>query len=205
MSNVQCPISNEKEKFDRYLEELISWNEKFNLTAVKEPKEIRIRHFEDSLSILEAIDLKAQNVVDVGTGAGFPGIPLKIVRPDIKLTLIDSTRKKVDFLNHVIKILKLENVTAVWGRAEELVKKTGYKEHFDVVLARAVAKLSKLLGYTLPFLRQGGFFIAQKQDVVEQELKEAKLQMEKFNATLKGIKKVSVGGITRSLVVIRKS
>lgn len=190
--------------FNLYLQELIEWNKKFNLTAVTDPDEIRIRHFEDSLSILKAIDLKDESVLDVGAGAGFPGIPLKIVRPKIKLTLIDSTRKKVEFLNHIIKVLNLDNTEAVWGRAENLSKDQKYREKFDVVVSRAVAKLPDLVKYCLPFLKPGGLFVAMKQENVKEELDQAKRNLKKLNGKIIDIIKVEVGDVPRSLVVIEK-
>jgi len=193
-----------EEKFDIYLNELIEWNKKFNLTSVTDPEEIRVRHFEDSLSVLQAIDLENEKVVDVGAGAGFPGIPLKIVRPGIKLTLIEATRKKVDFLNHIIKLLQLDNTEAVWGRAEVVSKDSKYYGKYNVALARAVAKLPDLAKYCLPLLRPGGLFIAMKQADVEQEIKEAKKELEKYYGSIKEIKKVEVGGVKRTLVVIEK-
>lgn len=158
-----------------------------------DPEEIKVRHFEDSLSILQAIELVDQKVVDIGAGAGFPGIPLKIVRPHIKLTLIEATRKKVEFLKHLIGVLGLKDTEAVWGRAEELSQ---YFGEFDVAVARAVAKLPTLVKYCLPYLKAGGVFIAQKGEKVEEEVAAAHI-----NAR---IVKVTVGGIKRSLVVIDK-
>src|SRR3989339_829172 len=169
MSNVQFPMSNEG-MFDIYLQELIEWNKKFNLTAVKTPDEIRSRHFEDSLSVLEAVDLQDQVVADIGPGAGFPSLPLKIVRPGISLTLIEATRKKAEFLKHIVSKLNLQNVEVVWGRAEQVSKDPRYSNVFDVVLARAVAKLPVLIGYAFPLLDQRGVLIAQKQDDVSDEI-----------------------------------
>jgi 16S rRNA (guanine527-N7)-methyltransferase len=190
--------------FNLYLKELIEWNKKFNLTAVTDPDEIRIRHFEDSLSVLQAIDLKDQKVLDVGAGAGFPGIPLKIVRPNIKLTLIDSTRKKVEFLNHIIKLLKLDHAEAIWGRAEVLGSDPKYKGKFDVVVSRAVAKLPLLIKYCLPFLRPGGVFVAMKQENVEEETKQARNNLKKLKGKIKDLIKIKAGDIPRSLIVIGK-
>ncbi|OGB89500.1 16S rRNA (guanine(527)-N(7))-methyltransferase RsmG [candidate division WOR-1 bacterium RIFCSPHIGHO2_01_FULL_53_15] len=181
--------------FNLYLQELIEWNKKFNLTAVTDPAEIRVRHFEDSLSVLEAIDLSDQRVVDIGPGAGFPGLPLKIVRPGIKLTLVEATRKKIEFLRHLVEVLNLADVEIIWGRAEEVQKDKRYAGQFDVALARAVAKLPILVKYALPFLKPGGLFVAQKQAEVRSEL--GGLPAE--------VKTVKVGGALRSLVVIRKT
>lgn len=179
--------------FDLYLQELLEWNKKFNLTAVTDPEEIKVRHFEDSLSVLEAIDLSHQSVLDIGPGAGFPGIPLKIVRPNIKLTLLESTRKKTEFLKHLVGVLGLKEVEVVWGRAGEW--KTPRK--YEVIVARAVGKLPELVKISLPYLWPGGVLIAMKQADLGDELKNIKVP-------IKDIKKVKVGGIERSLVVIEK-
>jgi len=197
-------MTNEEKLFEVYLHELIEWNNKFNLTSVTDPEEITLRHFEDSLSVLQAIDLKDESVADVGAGAGFPGIPLKIVRPGIRLTLIEATRKKVDFLKHLIKKLGLD-VEVVWGRAEELAKDAKYKGKFDVVVSRAVAKLPDLAGYCIPLLKKGGVFAAMKQDDVVKELEQAKEKLDGLSAKVKAVKKATVGGIVRSIVLIEKS
>lgn len=179
----------------------MEWNKRFNLTAVTDPEEIRIRHFEDSLTVLQAIDLDEQSVVDVGAGAGFPGIPLKIVRPGIQLTLIEATRKKAEFLKHLVTVLGLTGVKVLWGRAEELVN---YHGKYEVAVSRAVAKFPLLVKYCLPLLKIGGIFVALKQDAVEAEVKEANRNIEKLGGRLKEIKKVRVGELARSLVIIEK-
>ncbi len=194
-------ISLSDKLFNQYLHELLEWNKKFNLTSITDADEIKVRHFEDSLSILSAIELNDEKVVDVGAGAGFPGIPLKIIHPNLKLTLVEAARKKVDFLKHIIETLKLTNTEAIWGRAEEINKKNEYCGKYDVVLSRAVAKLSELAGYCLPFLRSGGLFVAMKQDRVEEEVESAKETLMKLKGAIKEIKKVKVGEIIRSLVV----
>ena len=187
--------------FNLYLTELLEWNKKFNLTAVTDPEEIRVRHFEDSLSVLQAIDLVEEKVVDIGAGAGFPGIPLKIVRPRIKLTLIEATRKKVEFLKHLITVLALTEVEVVWGRAEELKE---YHGKYEVAVSRAVAKLPLLVKYGLPFLKAKGIFIAMKQDAVEEEIEDARKNLSQYKGKIKEIKKVKVGDLVRSLVIIEK-
>lgn len=203
MTNDKLQMSND-EAFDIYAKELVEWNKKFNLTAVTDPEEIKIRHFEDSLSILQAIELTDQRVVDIGPGAGFPGIPLKIVRPGIKLTLVEATHKKVEFLKHIVSVLNLKDVEIIWGRAEEISKESEYAGMFDLALARAVAKLPVLVSFALPFLRAGGIFIAQKQDDVHAEVEEAMHNINKFKGRLKEIKKAKVGDAIRSLVVIER-
>lgn len=193
-----------EESFNIYLHELIEWNKKFNLTSITDPAEIHTRHFEDSLSILEAVDLTNQKVVDIGPGAGFPGLPLKIVRPKIKLTLVEATRKKVEFLKHIVSVLGLTDVEIVWGRAEDIQKEKRYAGQFDVALARAVAKLPVLIGYCLPFLKVGGLFVAQKQAEVESEIADAKPALKRFGGKIIEVKMISVGGVDRDLVVIKK-
>lgn len=190
--------------FDLYLKELLAWNKKFNLTAITDPKEIRIKHFEDSLSLLQAIPLKEQSVIDVGTGAGFPGIPLKIVCPEIKLTLLEATQKKVEFLKHIVSVLNFQDVEIFWERAEEIVKNK--RESFDIALSRAVAKLNVLCEYCLPFVKIGGMFIAYKEKEIEKEVEEAKNAIHILGGKLKEIKKVKLPGseIVRSLVIIEK-
>jgi 16S rRNA (guanine527-N7)-methyltransferase len=197
-------MATQKILFDLYLKELVEWNQKFNLTSVTEPQEIQTRHFDDSLSVLEAVDLKNQSVVDIGAGAGFPGIPLKIARPGIKLTLIEATRKKVEFLQHLIKTLGFEGAEAVWGRAETLSEQEKYKEKYDVAVARAVAKLPELVEYCLPFLKPGGLFVAMKQKEASEEIGSAAAALKKYKGTVKEVKTVAVGGIERSLIIIEK-
>ena len=198
MSDVQGP------KFELYLNELLEWNKKFNLTAITDPEEIRIKHFEDSLSLLQAIELSDQSVIDIGAGAGFPGIPLKLVRPGLKLTLIEATHKKVRFLKHLLSALELAGVDVLWGRAEELIKDR--RESFDIAVARAVAKLNVLTEWCLPYVKVGGLFIAYKEEKIEAEVAEAEHAIIKLGGHLKEINKVKLPGsdIIRSLVVIEK-
>jgi 16S rRNA (guanine527-N7)-methyltransferase len=184
--------------FDNYLKELLEWNEKFNLTAITDPDEIRRKHFEDSLLLLQVIKLTNESVIDVGAGAGFPGIPLKIVCPDIHLTLIDSTRKKVDFMNHVISTLGLKDTAAVWARAEEYAG--DHREKFDVAVSRATAKLNVLCGYCLPFLKSGGMMAAYKGEKIEEEIKSAEPALRKWGGEFKAVKRFPM----RSLVIIEK-
>ncbi|NQU17170.1 MAG: 16S rRNA (guanine(527)-N(7))-methyltransferase RsmG [Candidatus Saganbacteria bacterium] len=187
---------NEEKLFNIYLTELLEWNKKCNLTSITDPKEIEVKHFEDSLSILKAVELQNQSVVDIGSGAGFPGIPLKIARPNIKLTLIEATRKKTEFLKHLIEVLNLQDVKVIWGRAEKRNPK-----NIDIVVARAVAKLPKLVIIALPYLKKGGLFIAQKGPIVE----DAKNEIREAGGRLKEIKQIELSnGHKRSLVIIEK-
>jgi 16S rRNA (guanine527-N7)-methyltransferase len=189
---------NERELFDIYLKELIAWNQKFNLTSITDPEAIRLKHFADSLLLLQIIKLTGQSVVDVGAGAGFPGLPLKIACPEIKLTLIEATRKKAGFLNHMIRALGLKETAAVWGRAEEFA--AAHRESFDLALARAVADLTLLAEYCLPLVRVGGVFVAYKQVAVEAEIAAAGAALKRLGGRVREIRKFPL----RSLVVIDK-
>ena len=160
------------EKFRKYFEILTEWNKVMNLTAITEPDDVALRHFADSLTLLRYIDRFAEeaegendggiSLIDVGTGAGFPGIPLKIMRPEIKLTLLDSLEKRIGFLNTVVRELGLEDVVTVHARAEDAGRNGLYREKYDVAVARAVAPMNVLAEYCLPFVKTGGRFIAMK-------------------------------------------
>lgn len=188
--------------FDIYLKELLEWNKKFNLTAITDPEEIKVKHFEDSLSILQAISLKDQSVIDIGTGAGFPGIPLKIKCPDIKLTLVEATRKKVEFLKHIVQKLDLKDVEVIWGRAEAIAKVK--REQYDIAISRAVAELNILSEWCLPFVKVGGLFVAYKTAETEGEINRADKAIRTLGGRLKEIKRLKIGIINRSLVIIKK-
>ncbi len=190
--------------FDVYLHELLEWNKKFNLTAITDPAEIKLKHFEDSLSLLQTIQLTDQSLIDIGAGAGFPGIPLKIACPGIKLTLVEATRKKTEFLRHIISVLDLKDVEVLWGRAEELAKDK--RESFDIAVSRAVARLNILSKWCLPYVKVGGLFIAYKGDRIEAEVKEAEKAIKKQRGAVKEIKKFQLPGseIVHSLVLIEK-
>lgn len=150
-------------QFDLYYQLLIEWNEKMNLTAITEPKEVAVKHMIDSLSCHEeAVFPQGARVVDVGTGAGFPGLPLKIFRPDIRLTLLDSLNKRVNFLREVTEKLQLSEVTCIHARAEEGARNPALREKFDVAVSRAVAGLPVLAEYCMPFVKTGGTFVALK-------------------------------------------
>ncbi len=190
--------------FETYLKELQEWNKKFNLTAITDTEEIKLKHFEDSLAIEQTIQITDQSIIDIGTGAGFPGIPIKIAHPGIKLTLLEATHKKVDFLKHIVSLLNLNAVEIIWGRAEEVIK--DHREAFDIAISRAVAKLNILSELSLPFVKVGGIFIAYKEENVEEEVEEAKRSIKTLGGELKEIKKVKLPGsdIVRSLVIIKK-
>jgi len=195
-------MTNEGELFKIYSDDLLEWNKKFNLTAIIAPEEIKTKHFEDSLSLLKAIDLTDQSVIDIGAGAGFPGVPLKIKCPDIKLTLVEATKKKVEFLEHLVEALNLKDVEVIWGRAEEVAKDK--REQYDIAVSRAVAELSTLSEWCLPFVKVGGLFVAYKTSNTESEIKKAEKAIEALGGKIKEIKRLEVGIIKRSLIIIEK-
>ncbi len=160
------------EKFSAYAGLLVEWNEKINLTSITDEEGITVKHFIDSLSVAGYIK-GGESLIDVGTGAGFPGIPLKIARENLKVTLLDSLDKRVKYLNEVIAQLNLKEIHAVHGRAEDFGVNPGYRERFDIAIARAVSELSVLCEYCLPFVKVGGSFIAMKGPDITQELKDA--------------------------------
>jgi 16S rRNA (guanine527-N7)-methyltransferase len=193
-----------------YLTELINWNQKFNLTAITDPKEIEIKHFEDSRTVLQAVDLTDQKVIDIGAGAGFPGIPLKIEQPEIKLTLLEATRKKCEFLKHLVGKLsavdpRLKDIEIIWGRAEQLNKDHQYAAKFDVAVARAVAKLDKLVGYALPFVKPGGIFVAMKGAEIKDEIAAAGAALNHDSVKTLPIHTLVLSNHSaRSLIIIQK-
>ena len=150
--------------------ELLDWNTRMNLTAITDPEEVLIKHFLDSLSLLAVYTREGASVIDIGTGAGFPGLPLKIARPDWRVTLLEATGKRVTFVRHVIAQLGLEQVEVVQGRAEELAHRSEYRGRYDLVTARAVAAFSTLLEYSAPFSRVGGSLIFPKKGDLTEEL-----------------------------------
>lgn len=164
------------QQFETYYEMLIKKNEVMNLTAITEFEDVLSKHFLDSLMIhdmnpwKECLKSDFCSLIDIGTGAGFPGIPLKIVYPQLKVVLLDSLNKRVQFLNEVIETLGLENITAIHGRAEDIAKQSEYREQFDVCVSRAVANLTSLSEYCIPFVKIGGSFIPYKSEKTEEEL-----------------------------------
>lgn len=194
-------------QFFKYYEMLIDWNEKINLTAITDEDEVAQKHFLDSLNAnVDGIIKNGFSVIDVGTGAGFPGIPLKINDPSLKLTLLDSLAKRVNFLNEVTKSLGLENVAAVHARAEELGVKKEYREKFDVCVSRAVANLATLSELCLPFVKCGGYFVSLKGPKAEQEVNEAQKAIKILGGEFVGIENYDVSDtdLNHNIVIIKK-
>ena len=198
-------------QFIKYYELLVKWNEVMNLTAITEYDEVVVKHFADSLSLVKAVPMisgagKGQSLIDIGTGAGFPGIPLKIAFPELKITLLDSLNKRVGFLNTVIDELGLKEIEALHGRAEDYAKKGQLRESFDLCVSRAVANLSTLSEYCLPYVKVGGKFIAYKSEKTEEEVTGAKNALDKLGGKLKECVEFNLPGtdMYRTLVVIDK-
>jgi 16S rRNA (guanine527-N7)-methyltransferase len=198
----------QSESFAWFSSELTTWNDRFNLTAITDPEQIEVKHFLDSLTCLIAMRPNAAGrVVDVGTGAGFPGLPLKIALPQLQMTLIEATAKKADFCRHVVRGLGLEGVDVVHGRAEEVAHQREHRQQYDWALARAVAQMPVLVEYLLPFLKIGGKAVAQKGETGPAETHGAEGAIQHLGGRVEQILSVELPRVpdTRYLIVMRKT
>lgn len=195
----------QKQNFKKYMNLLIEWNKKMNLTAITEPEEINLKHFVDSISISKYIE-KNSYVADIGTGAGFPGLPLKIIRDDIKIVLVDSLNKRINFLNEVIKELNLKNIVTIHSRAEDFGQNKEYREKFDVVTSRAVANLSTLSEYLIPLTKVQGKCLCMKGPDAEEEIEKSKNAIKILGGTITNVYKFNLpeSNIGRTVVEIKK-
>lgn len=201
------PTEQQLQQFVIYYDTLITWNQKMNLTAIEEPVEVAYKHFVDSACLLRVVpDLKQKSMIDVGTGAGFPGVPLKIMEPALDLTLFDSLNKRIIFLQELCQKLQLKDVKAVHGRAEEFGIKPEYRQQYDMATARAVARMPVLLEICLPFVKKGGIFIALKGPELENEIKESSNALKELGGKLVDVQQFTLadGAYTRNLAVIEK-
>ena len=204
----QLPLSQDQvEAYTKYFDLLIEWNQQVNLTAITQPDQVAVKHMIDSISCFDSsVFFAGARMIDVGTGAGFPGLPLKIFQSDLELTLLDSLNKRVKFLQCVVDELKLENTTVIHARAEEGARQKPYREQFDVAVSRAVARLTVLCEYCLPFVNIGGYFVALKGLQYAAEVDEAKRAIEILGGKLEKIVPVKLPGLddVRAVLYIKK-
>ena len=192
------------DQFDRYAQLLVEWNEKINLTAIVDPREIVIKHFADSISFLKAVSVpEGSSLIDIGTGAGFPSTPLAIVRPDLKVTQLDSLNKRVLFLQEVSDQLGL-GIQTIHQREEDGGRDTVLREKFDFATARAVANMQTLSEYCLPYVKPGGYFVAMKGYEIEEELEQAKKAIRTLGGKTEAVEKFQLEDNSRAIIVVKK-
>lgn len=207
-NDVGIELSKEQyDKFIKYMRLVQEWNEKINLTAITEDNEFVKKHFIDCIKAFKSDAIKnAESLIDVGTGAGFPGLPIAILSPDTKVTLLDSLNKRINFLNTVVRELELKNVTTIHSRAEDGAKNKALREKFDIATSRAVANMSVLSEFCIPYVRLGGHFIALKGPSVTEELQNSKNALGTLGGKLITVKEVDIEGtdLKHNLVVVEK-
>lgn len=196
---------NKIQKFYDYMNLLVEWNKKINLTAITEEKDIILKHFVDSLTVLKYIK-ENKSIVDVGTGAGFPGIPLAIMNDSLKITLVDSLNKRINFLNEVCSKIKLKNTKAIHSRVEEFGQDNNYRESYDIAISRAVSNLTVLAEYLLPLVKVGGKIICMKGPDIEEELKQAKSAIDILGGKFERCDNFCLpkSDISRNIIIINK-
>ena len=193
----------QKKNFFKYYTLLTSWNEKFNLTTITSLEDVIVKHFLDSVIAQKFIKPNSK-IIDIGAGAGFPSLPLKILRPDLTVLMVDSVNKKVIFLQEVIDKLNLKNITAIHSRIEDLANKKEYREQFDVCVSRAVASLNTLSEYAIPFVKIGGEMLAYKASNIEEEIKISNKAISILGGKIKEVCKFNIEGVERNIVKISK-
>ena len=204
---INIDITDEQlEKFYRYMELLLEWNEKINLTAITEVDEVILKHFIDSMTVLKYLK-DDESIIDVGTGAGFPGIPIAIMKQKEKITLLDSLNKRINFLNEVCNELRIDNVKTYHGRAEEYGNNKEHREKYDIAVSRAVANMTTLVEYLLPFVKVGGICICMKGNEIEEELEQAKYAIKELGGKIEKIERFNLpnSDMERNIIVITKT
>lgn len=191
-------------QFYIYMKKILEWNEKVNLTAIKDEKEFIVKHFVDSLTVSRYVE-NAKSLIDIGTGAGFPGVPLKIINKNLKVTLIDSINKKLNVIKDINNEIQLKDLEIIHTRAEDLAVKEDYRECYDIATTRAVSNLTTILEYMLPFVKVGGYAICMKGPNYKEELDESKKAIEILGGKFEKIESLNVGNeLERNIIVIKK-
>lgn len=206
--NLKIELNEKKyNQFIKYMELIIEWNKKINLTAITDEDEIIKKHFIDSIKVLEFKPvIGSKNLIDIGTGAGLPGIPIKIMLPELEVTLLDSLNKRILFLDEVIKELQLNGIKAVHGRAEEMAHKKEYRENYDIAISRAVANLSVLSEYCIPYVKENGYFIAMKGPALEEEMNESGNAIPLLGGKVEKVEKVFIekADLNHNILLVKK-
>ena len=206
MEKLEIQITeNQAEQFYKYMNLLIEWNKKINLTAITDPNEIILKHFIDSATIYKYTK-NAQTLIDIGTGAGFPGIPIKILQPQTQITLLDSLNKRINFLNEIIKELNLKKIISIHERAEQASRNKQHRENYEIVVSRAVANMTTLSEYTIPFIKQNGKAIYMKGSEIDEEIEKSKYAIKTLGGEIEKIEKFTLPetDIKRTNIIIHK-
>lgn len=203
---INIDITDEQlKKFYRYMDLLLEWNEKINLTAITETDEVILKHFIDSMTVFKYL-VESKNIIDVGTGAGFPGIPIAIMNQNKNITLLDSLNKRINFLNEVCSELKINNIKTYHGRAEEFGHNKQHREKYDIAISRAVANMTTLVEYLIPFIKVGGRCICMKGNDIEEELEQAKFAIKELGGKIVKVERFNLpnSDMERNIIIITK-
>ena len=204
---INIDITDEQlKKFYRYMDLLLEWNEKINLTAITETDEVILKHFIDSMTVFKYL-VESKNIIDVGTGAGFPGIPIAIMNQNKNITLLDSLNKRINFLNEVCSELKINNIKTYHGRAEEFGHNKQHREKYDIAISRAVANMTTLVEYLIPFIKVGGRCICMKGNDIEEELEQAKFAIKELGGKIEKVERFNLpnSDMERNIIIITKT
>lgn len=203
VTNIKDLNDQQIKQFELFKDNLLDWNQRMNLTAITDESDIWQKHFVDSLTLLPLLPNGPIKMLDVGSGAGFPGLPIKIMRPDISMTLLDARQKRISFLEDTINRLALQDTRCIHARAEDLKRDKSHSHAYDIVVARAVARLDKLVKWCLPFVKQGGVFLAMKGPNVEEEINESKENIRKLDGEVLKVEYMEIApGMVHSVIVV---